>query len=151
MRLLFNRFAHSAGLTEGGTSVCFVFVFSYPLWTLSDPRRLPWGSFRTLFRFPYGSFRTLEGSLGNPFGPRRLPWGPFRALEGSLGDPFGPRRLPWGTFRALEGSLEDPFGLSKAPWGKRRSLNGASGRRQGDVEGPIFAACSPRGRGGEAT
>ena len=113
----------------------------------SDPHR----PLEDPFELPWGPFRTLEGSLGDPFGPRRLPWGPFRALEGSLGDPVGPRRLPWGPFRALEGSLGVPFGPSKAPRGNRNSRNGRATGRQGYVKGPMSVACSPQGKGAEAT
>ena len=99
------------------------------------PPKAPWGTLSDPRRFPWGPFRTLEGSLGDPFGPfwaslgtlsdpRRHSRGPIRpskaplgtllgrfgpqgVTKGSLGNPFGPSKAP-------RGSLSDPFGL---PWG----------------------------------
>ena len=123
-----------------------------PLGTLSDPRRLPWGPFRTLLGFlkdPFGPSKALSGthsalesSLGDPFGPiwapggrQRLPWEPFRTLEDSLRFPFGPfwtplGRLwgslghPWGHFGRPWGVLGRPLGSLWAPWGPKELPKG---------------------------
>ena len=45
--------------------------------------------------------RTLEGSVKDPFGPRRLPWAPFRV---SLTSPCRSVNLPRGPFRTHFGA-----------------------------------------------
>ena len=107
-----------------GKTLC-IFDIETPLRTLSDPRRLPWGP-----------FRTSKAPLGTISAPPGLPWGPFRAAKAPLGSPWGPRRLPWGPSRTLD-TL-------------RRDGRETAGRRQGDVRETardlFWRPAPPRGR-----
>ena len=71
---------------------------------------------------------------------------------------FGPSKAPLEILSGVKSFHGEPFGPSKAPLGclsgPRRppgEIGTRSGRRRGDGKGPILVACSPQGKGAEAT
>ena len=77
---------------------------------------------------------------GRRFEPSEAPLEILSGVKSFLGDPFGPSKAPLG-------SLSGP----RRPRGNRDSLGETAGRRRGDGDGPILVACSPQGKGAEAT